>query len=134
MLTEKPWRGDAVIRLGLSLFLCILMAGLAQSALQFFGGPAKPKPLLFAVLSLAALTCFVVGVLLLGRPWHAENFVRSFATLLICVYTGFFLAWGAQRLGGTDVPESSIRQKMIAAIGFQGAALLLIHRFVRDHQ
>jgi hypothetical protein len=97
-LPEKPWRADAVVRLGASIVVCFMIGGAVTMMFQYFGTPEKTSALFFIALSACALGSFGGGLVLLGRAWSFENYVRKLVWLLVCVYGGFMLMWLAERL------------------------------------
>jgi membrane protease YdiL (CAAX protease family) len=131
MLTENRWKLDALMRLLVSVFVCILAGSLAVSALNVIRAHGKINfwffPLTGAALCFLALTLMVIR-----KPWTPDNFISRLVFLLVCFYAGFFLGAWAQRLAGPSAP--SVGQAVIAAISFQGAALFLIWRFLREHE
>jgi membrane protease YdiL (CAAX protease family) len=131
MLTEKRWKLDALMRLLVSLFVCIFAGSLAISALNVGRAHGKVNYWFFP-LTASALCFLVLTLLLIRKSWTPENFIRRLVLLLVCFYAGFFLGAWAQRLAGPSSP--SVGQAVIAAISFQGAALFLIWRFLRDHE
>jgi hypothetical protein len=133
-LAEKPWRTDAVARLGASIVMCFLIGGSVTMIFRYFGTPEKTSVPLFLGLSSGALGSFAVGLVLLGRPWLFETYLRKLIAVLACFYGGFFLMWLAGRLIAekADLPDS-IFSMVIAVLSFQGGALVLVHFFLREH-
>ncbi len=134
MLSEKPWKADAVFRLFVSVLICIFMGALAVSVIRFTSEAQKAKVISFFSLVVVAFGLLAGALWILSRPWHYETFTRNFVALLVCVYAGFLLTWLAMRMRG-DVggQENSTFRSLIAILSFQGAALVLIHRFLREH-
>jgi membrane protease YdiL (CAAX protease family) len=134
MLSAKPWKADAIIRLLLSVMVCVYAGSLLASAGHYAGAGGKTNPKLFYALAALALICLVATLVLIGKPWRLETFTRHIAALATCAYGGLFLGFWVQRLSGMTGAEDSIWQMSIAALSFQGAALILIARFLREHQ
>ena len=86
--------------------------------------------LLFA----AALVLLFTSLVLIHRPWRVETLLRQMLIVMGCAYTGMILgAWG-QHLAGSPSGENGVLRMIIATLSFQGAALVLVHRFLRDQQ
>jgi membrane protease YdiL (CAAX protease family) len=105
-----------------------------MSVAQYAGTGGKTNPMLFYALAAVALICLVATLVLIGRPWRLETFTRRMAALVICAYGGLFLGLWVQRLSGAGEAEISIWRMSIATLSFQGAGLVLIARFLREHQ
>ena len=131
MLTGPAWRKDAIVRLLLGVFLCIYLGSLAASALAFQAGPNRPAARFHLFLGLSVL-CLGSALYLLRRPWSVDDFLRRTTPVLVCFYLGLALGAMAQQLAGAVNP--SVPQMLIAALSFQGAALLLATFFLREHQ
>ena len=136
MLSEKPWRADAILRLGVSVMMCIFIGTLAMSSLRFLHGGRKNPILFFS--ATAAASGFCAGALwLLRRPLSAEKFRRQFLTLLVCIYAGLCLMWISLRLSGpahSSANEMSLAEVVISSLSLQGALLALAPGFLRQHQ
>ncbi len=130
MLSVKPWKADAVMRLLLSLFVCVYAASLVGSVRHFAedGGPAKAAT--FYSVAAASFSFLLATIVVLAKPWSLDNFMLRVAGLLICFYAGFFGGAWVQKVAG--VPQPSIGQIIIASLGFHGAGLNLIWRFLRQ--
>ncbi|HWD94173.1 MAG TPA: CPBP family intramembrane glutamic endopeptidase [Verrucomicrobiae bacterium] len=133
-LSEKPWRTDAIVRLIASVIVCVMIGAVVSSAINYFGGAAQPSPAIFIAGSAAALACFVGALFVLARPWPFEKFLRNLLILLVCIYSGFLLMWAITRLTGQheEVQNTTLRV-LLAVVAFQGAALVLVHFFLREH-
>jgi membrane protease YdiL (CAAX protease family) len=134
MLSEKPWRTDAVLRLVSRMVICIFMGSLVLPAAAVVPELPHAGAVLRLGLAGAAFGLFGWALVLLGRPWRLETFTRDFILLLGCCYGGLFLTWWSVRLeGGASTGENPVLRVMIALLSFQGAALFLVHRFLREH-
>jgi membrane protease YdiL (CAAX protease family) len=134
MLSAKPWKADAIIRLGLSVIVCIFAGSLFLSVQHFASAGGKASPTLFVAVSAAALGCLVVALILISKPWPFENFSRRLMTWVVCAYSGLFLGMWVQRLSGVSAADTSIWRVVVASLSFQGAGLILVARFLREHQ
>jgi Predicted metal-dependent membrane protease len=137
MLSEKPWKMDALVRLFGSVLVCVLLvSALAMSILRFVSDPTGMT--MGAVVSIACaviLTGF--ALFLLQRRWPLERLVLYTAALLVAIYGSFFLIWLSARSSGGGVDPKrlgSTARIVIAVLSFQTIALFFVHRFVREHE
>jgi membrane protease YdiL (CAAX protease family) len=131
MLSVKPWKPDAIARLLLSVFVCVYAGSLLATALHYFCTGGKPS-LKFLSLLVPALGFLAAALILVRRPLQLEDVLRRMVILLVCFYAGIFLGAWAQKIAGP--PGPSVRQMLMATLSFQGAALLLVSLFLREHQ
>jgi membrane protease YdiL (CAAX protease family) len=134
MLPEKPWKAETILRLFGSVLICGLFVSLlVSSAAGSFTEPAQPHTFQSLLIIAAALGCFAGALFVLGRPWSLDQSVRNLAALLVCVYAGLALTWWAVHLrGGHAGTENSTLKIVIAVLSFQGASVVLVHRFLRE--
>jgi CAAX protease family protein len=134
MLSAKPWKADAIIRLVLSVMVCVYAGSVLVSAGHYVVAGGKAGPWLFYSLAAAAIGCLVATVILIGRPRAEGAFGRSMLTLLGCSYSGFFLGLWVLFLAGEVPPGASLWRMVVATLCFQGAGLFLIARFLHEQQ
>jgi len=134
MLSAKAWKADAIIRLLLSVMVCVYAGSLVLSAGHYAGAGGKTNPKLFYALAAVALGCLGATLVLISKPWPLEAFMRRIAALVICAYGGLFLGMWVQRASGVTGTEVSIWRMSIATLSFQGAGLVLVGRFLGEHQ
>jgi membrane protease YdiL (CAAX protease family) len=134
MLLAKPWKADAIIRLVLSVMVCVYAGSVLASAGHYVSAGGKTSPWLFFPLVAVVLVCLVLALILIGKPWPAEAFGSRMLALLVCAYGGLFLGAWAQRLSGVGMEEASLWRMVLATLSFQGAGLFLIARFLREQQ
>ena len=134
MLSVKPWKADAIMRLVLSVIVCVYAGSVLTSTGHYIIAGGKAGPWLFYPLAAVAMISMVVTLILIGRPWQAERFGRWMLVLLICAYSGLFVGAWVQRLAGEDAAEPSIWRMVVATLCFQGVGLCLIARFLREQQ
>lgn len=136
MLTARPWKPDAFVRLLASVLICVLfVSAIATMVVHYFFLRTDHPSLGILAAPAGALVCVTAALFILSRPWPFEKFVRNLVTLLICVYCGFFLVWlGTRSDTQAAVSDDSTSRIIIGVLSFQGAALLLIHFFLREHQ
>jgi membrane protease YdiL (CAAX protease family) len=128
MLPAKSWKTEAVARLLASVFLCIYAGTLLAAALPLaLEGQLGPKA---ATVSGTAALCLLGTLVLVRRSWPPERFMTWLGCTVALFYAGVFLAAWAQKLLGRV--EASAAQMAIAALSFQGAAVWLVARFLRE--
>lgn len=84
----------------------------------------------------AAAFVFLAAALVMSRKgWALENIKKRLAMLLGCFYAGLLLGAWAQQMASADRPEvPSSGQMVITVLSFQGAALVFIALFLREHR
>lgn len=125
-----------MLRLLASVFICVFfLSTTATSVLRFFtGGRHQESPGLLLAASLGSLGLLLGALFLLRQPWSLDRFARNLALLLFCVYAGFFLMWlGLRAQGLSPAAQNVTIRVVIAVLSFQGAALVLVHFFLRQH-
>jgi membrane protease YdiL (CAAX protease family) len=131
MLTAKPWRTEALIRLGLSVVICVFMGALTVCLLRFLQGGGKTSlPLVVITAGLGALT---LALVLTRKPWDIEHTRVRLLLFLACLYAGITLLAVAQKLTHAAAARIELWQMVIAGTSFQGAALAFIGPFLREH-
>jgi len=134
MLDPKPWKLDAVVRLLISVFICIFAGSLLIGVVHFAHHGSKGG-LKFYPAVVVAFGFLAATLVLIRRRWTLDNFMRRMTALLVCFYAGLFLGMWAQQLAWPvrpDVPTSG--QMLVTVLSFQGAAILFIGLFLREHQ
>ncbi len=133
-LPEKPWTVEAVARLLAAIIICILIGAVVAAVIAYIGVSPHKSPLLFIAGTAGAFVCFGGAIRVLAKPWPFEKYLRNLLVLLVCVYGGFLLMFAIGRLSGNH-PESqnSTVRALIAVLSFQGAALILVQFFLRQH-
>ena len=134
MLSAKPWKADAIARLGLSVIVCVFAGSVLVSAQHYMSAGGKVSAWMFYPLAVAALGCLVASLILLGKPWPIGGLSRRLLVLMVCAYSGLSLGFWVQQSSGVAGAESSIWRVVVASLSFQGAGLILIARFLHEHQ
>ncbi len=111
MLSEKPWKGEAVFRLVLGLFVAFGVGGLAVQLVEKFGGNLPSNDRQFLETIILTLSFQGLGLLLVGLFLYQENVSWSIAfgfkrvgasrTMLLGIVCGILVlpfAWGLQQL------------------------------------
>jgi membrane protease YdiL (CAAX protease family) len=131
MLSPKPWKADAIVRLVVSVFVCMLAGSLVTNLLHAAAGGKTGWKLI--LLTVAAFGFLGATLVLLRQGWTMDNLVRRAVILLSCCYAGFFLSAGAEHLTGPMPAVASPTQILIGVLSFQGAGLVLVYLFTREH-
>ena len=134
MLCAKPWKVEAIIRLLLSIFICYILGSLAMSVIRF---PEARHPIngwVFGALVGGGVIFSVAAMLVLRRPWNLDRFTRPFLMMILFLYLGLTLSAFAQYYSGKSADENPTLRTVVATLSFQGAALVFIWRFVREHR
>lgn len=134
MLSERPWKAEAILRLFLSVFVCHFLGSVVAAVVGFVRGGAGDRAVLFYALVAGSVGCSVATLWLLRRPWQWDGLARRFVFLLFCLYAGLTLGALAQHVAGKAAQVGATWRTVLAAVSFQGLAILLVWRFVREHQ
>jgi membrane protease YdiL (CAAX protease family) len=129
VLSEKPWKLEAIARLLIGVFICMCIGSLLGTALYPGTGFQKHK-ILFFVLAAVALLLLVAALVELGKAWTLENFRRRVGILFACFYPGLMLLVWAQQLAGPPRSNFAVGQMFIGLVSLQGAALALTWRML----
>jgi membrane protease YdiL (CAAX protease family) len=135
-LPEKPWKTGAVVRLGVGVLTSMaLLGGLAALVLGYFQTPQSSSAILFVACVVATFAAVVGAIIMLSRPWAVEErYLFNLIVLLGCIYGGMLFLWLAGRLTtGTIATSNPIGNMLFPVITFQGAALVMVHFFLREH-
>jgi len=117
MVSAKPWKLDAIVRLILSVVLCVFAGSLIGSVLYYTGASSKPNPW-FYVLVAGALGALGATLVLLRKPWSVDEFMPRVLILLFTFYTGFLLGLWAEKIAGEPPAGMNAGQILIAGISF----------------
>ncbi len=131
MLSEKPWKADAVVRLVAGVIVCIFAGSLLVSILHFSNRDTQTSARVFFPLAAAGMMCLGTTLVLMRVPPRAENLVGRLFVLLVCFYAGVFLGAWAQKLAGPA--GNTVVHMLIGTLSFQGAGLALVALFLHDH-
>ena len=134
MLSAKPWKPDAIMRLLLSVFVCIFAGSLLPCLWRhpIAGGPAAARFLV--PLAAISIGCLIATLVLINKPWPLETFERRLFLVMVLFCSGFFIGAFAHRLSGDRTAESSIGRMIVGTLSFQGAGVILMIHFLREHQ
>lgn len=134
MLSGKLWKPDAIVRLLLSVFVCVFAGSLLASLRHYPGTGGALTAKLFFPLTAVSIGCLVASLILINKPWRLEMFERRLTAVLICFCVGFLAGAWVQRVSGDSAAESSTGRIIITTLSIYGAGLILVVRFLREHQ
>lgn len=130
MLTAKSWRGEAILRLVLSTLICVFAGSFLLAALQSATGPSSSRILVFVLVALS-VACLGASLVLLRHIWERQDPLLPMTAMLGCFCAGLILGSWAAKLTGTLRP--SVGQMIISALSLQGAVLVFLIPFLREH-
>jgi membrane protease YdiL (CAAX protease family) len=133
MLSAKPWKSEAVVRLLLSVFVCFFAGSVFVTALHHTHRSLKVNTR-FVALAAVSLGLLATTLILMRKPWRFENSIRRVVAAVACFYAGVSLGAWAQQLAGPSPGSLSTAQMVVATLSFQGAALVLTVPFLRQNQ
>ncbi len=131
MLPEKCWKGEAILRLVLGAVICIFAGSFLVAALQKVWAPSRGSALVFALVA-ASVVCLAAALVLLREVYQKEDPLPAVAAMLACLLGGLMLGGWAAKLAGNIRP--SVGQMIISALSLQGAILVLLVPFLREHR
>jgi membrane protease YdiL (CAAX protease family) len=132
MLSAKSWKPEAIVRLVVSVFICVT-AGSLLACLTHAGGFHAKAGWRLWLPAVGAFAGLATTLILLRRSWTLELFLRRTAVWLTSFYVGFFLAAWAEKIAGPPPEPGSAQQVVIGVLSLQGAGLLLTWAFLREH-
>ncbi len=131
MLSEKPWKLEAIARLLIGVFICMCAGSLLGTALYHGPGFQKHRAL-FILIAVVAFLLLTAALVELGKPWTTENFRRRVGIMFVLFYPGLILLLWANQLVGAPANTSTIGQMLIGVLCLQGAVLALTCRMLRQ--
>jgi membrane protease YdiL (CAAX protease family) len=114
--------------------VCVFAGALCLSVQHYASAGGKVSPKLFYPLTAAALGCLAATLILISKPWPFEDISRRLVTWMLCAYGGLILGMWVLHLSRVSAAETSIWRVVVASLSFQGAGLILVARFLREHQ
>lgn len=133
VLTDKPWRAEAIARLLAGIFVCAFLGSLVLMVIRFDPVNAKSSATAFYLEAGGAALALLGALAAIAQPWTFEQFKLRAATFLTCSFAGLALTGIAQKSSGVTGHEITILGMMVAILSFQGAAIPLIWIFTRQH-
>jgi len=128
----RKWKSDAVVRLILSVIVCICGGSVVAAAANFASSSAPTNVVLFYAVALAALGCLGTTLWLVNSKWPTESIVRRLAITLILFYSGLFAGAWMHRIAGPA--GISVFQMVLSTVSFHGAILALTPVFLNWHE
>ena len=122
------------MRLGLSLFICQFLGALGLAVARYFSGAHRLNAGLFCALAAGSVASCGAALFLVRKPWNLEGFTRRAMYLMGFVYVGLILGAFVAHFAGSNGADHNAARTVVAALSFQGAALVLVHRFLREHE
>jgi membrane protease YdiL (CAAX protease family) len=101
--------------------------------MRYLGTSGKPLAT-FLPWPVASLVFLGAALVLLHKRWELEKQGFRLIVLLICFYAGMALGTWTEHQAGRAPEGFTSDQMLVGMLSFQGAALIIIHCFVRDHQ
>jgi len=133
VLTEKPWRFEAIVRLVLALVACLALGASAQLLLRGKMLPDATDPLKFYTLTGGAAISLVAALVVIGRQFTLENFALRAATFFSFLFVGLFLCGNAQGMVDPNIRSASLAGFAVQILSFQGVLIPLLVVFVAQH-
>jgi membrane protease YdiL (CAAX protease family) len=127
MGAEGKWKSDAVVRLLLSVIICVC-AGSVLGATASFSVSAGEHAFRFYTIGSGALACLAATLWLVNSDWPTEAILRRLALALLLFYSGLFAGAWMHKEAGTG--GLSVVQMVLSALSFHGAILGLTPVFL----
>src|SRR5258706_3980135 len=128
MLTQKTWKGEAVLRLALGVVICICAGSLVLSGLHY----VQVKGWVFSwfvPVAAGGLFCLVMSLVRLWNPWRMERMFSPLLVFLMWLYVGLTLTFLAEKMAGPSGGEAG--QEIGGMRKFEGAARCFFLAFFR---
>ncbi len=133
MLSVMPWRTEALIRLLLGVMTCVFMGALATNLSRLTQASGGGNTFALVAVCLAGFLSLSTALVLTRQPWQIEVSRVRLMGFLATLYAGLALVGVAQKLAQAASSTPTIGQMVVATFSFQGAALVLIGLFLREH-
>lgn len=125
-----PWSGEALIRLFAAVLTCVMIGSWAGLLTREGPGAVPSRVFWLAVPGLLGLIAALTFTL---QQWTWERFRRQLIGFTVTFYLGLICLSMAHQWAGPAERPSGYRQVLWAGLSFQGAALILITRFLHQH-
>lgn len=129
MLSAKPWKLDAFIRLLVGVLLCFFCGSLLVTVLNYCGPGGWASVRVYCA-GAGALGFLAGTVVLLHFPWRYEAFLRQVLSLLLCFIAGLVLSLYVEETAGPP-PKTAAGELMLFV---EPAVLVLFALFLREHR
>ena len=134
MLSTKPWKPDAILRLLMSVFICIFAGALLPCLWHRPGSGGTMAAKIFFPLAAISIGSLAATLVLISKPWQLETFERRLIAVMILFSVGFFAGAWVERLSGTRTVAAPLGRMMVSTLSFQGVGLIFVVRFLQEHQ
>jgi membrane protease YdiL (CAAX protease family) len=131
MLPDKPWKLEAIVRLLLSVLACAFAGSLLATGLYVTSHHLEIRWKFFLISSVA-FASLGIAISLLRKQWSWNGFLPRAIISLVFLYAGFSLGVWAETVTGPHSDSISTGQMIVSLLGFQAAALWLVHRFIKE--
>jgi membrane protease YdiL (CAAX protease family) len=132
VLTAKPWKVEAIVRLVLSVVLCMFAGSLVLSAMHYAESRKHVSPWYF-VLAAFALGLLGLALAAIRKAQNPDHVLRRIILVAFSFYGGLLLCFWAEHIAGPLPEGMTASQVIISGLSLQGAALVLLVFFVREH-
>lgn len=132
-MSAKPWKSEAILRLGLSLFLGQFLGALGLAVASYCGSDRHLNAWIFFALTLASAAACFAALFTVRKPWELAGFARQFLFLIFFVYLGLTFGAFVQHYAGRAPGETGALRAVVSALSFQGLGLIFVGRFLCEH-
>jgi membrane protease YdiL (CAAX protease family) len=133
MLAGKPWKLDSTVRLFFSLIICLCAGAVASRWWQLTEAAGRPSSQ-FMTMAILAWGFLAAALVILHKPWTLDSFMPRMVGLLICLSGWVVLETLVEKIAKTPPSTGTVAQIVIGTLSFQGAGLIWIRRFLREHE
>jgi membrane protease YdiL (CAAX protease family) len=131
VLPEARWRGESMMRLILSVFICVYAGSVVSVMVSRWSRAGWSNFGPVVLVGVAALACLGIALWLARRPWNLEQLMRQLGFVVGFFYAGIVLGMIAHKVAGVGKPTAI--NMVIGGLSFQGAVLVLGRLFLREH-
>lgn len=128
MLSPKHWKFEALARLLLSAFLCVLGGTLLVTVLHY-AGPRGHASAVVYLSGAGGLLLLTASVFLLNQAWRYEKLLRQALFFMLCFTAALALSLWVEKVAGPP-PKRAAGELMLIV---EPLILLLYAHFVREH-
>jgi membrane protease YdiL (CAAX protease family) len=130
VVDSLPWRPEALLRLLAGVLTCVLLG--AWVGLLWRAWPQARSWVLWAM-ALPGMAALLCALWVSRQPIRWETLRRWVMAFGLSFYTGLILLSLAHQWVGIAERRPGLPQLVLAGLSFQGAALVLVTLFLREH-
>lgn len=130
MSSAVNWKLGGIIRLILGMICCAFAGMLIIGYLTASHGGQLPR---YTAAAAVSLLCLVIALVMSRGSLLKGGTMTHLTIMLILLYAGMAIGAFAQKFAGTAPKNGTISQMIIGVLCVQGAALVLITLFLREH-